>query len=58
MELMKKLWIPEDQSLMEIIKEDILTGPTLSIPYSSQRFYINKYWSKDVLGAVILQVDY
>ena len=52
---MQNIWNTEDQSLMERLKKDILSGPTLSIPDPSRRFYINTDWSKDRMGAVLLQ---
>ena len=58
MELSMKLWIAEDQRLLERLKEDIVSGPTLKIPKSHQRFYINAYWSKGGMGAVLLQAKY
>ena len=54
---MQNLWNPEDQKLLEMLKKDILSGPTLVILNSSRRFYINIDWSKDLIGAVLLQVD-
>ena len=42
---------------MERPKKEILAGPTLEIPDPSQRFYIKTDWSKDGMGAVILQAD-
>ena len=34
-----------------------MAGPTLTRPDPSQRFYIRTNWSKDGIGAVLLQVD-
>ena len=45
------------KKLLERIKKDILSGPTLSRPDPSRGFYIKTDWSKDGMGAVILQVD-
>ena len=53
---MQNLWNPEEQSLLEMLKKDILSGPNLAIPDHSRRFYIKIDWSKDGTGAVILQV--
>ena len=55
MELMQNLWNPEYQRLLEWLKKDILSGPTLERLYPSRRFYINIEWSNDGIGAVILQ---
>ena len=57
MKLMKNLWNPEYQSLMERLKKYILSGPNLARPDPSRRFYIKIYWSKDGMGAVILKSD-
>ena len=53
---MHKLWKPDDQSLMERLKEYILTGPTLEIPDPFGKFYIHTDWSKDGMVVVIMQV--
>ena len=42
---------------MEQLKKYILSGPNLARPDPSRRFYIKTYWSKDVMGAVILKSD-
>ena len=52
---MQNLWNTEYQRLMERLKKDIISGPTLSRPYPYIRFYIKTDWYKDVTGAVILQ---
>ena len=43
--------------LLEILKEDIVVGPTLAIPDSSRRFCINTDWSKYGIRAVLMQSD-
>ena len=53
-ELMQNIWTPEDQSLLERLKKDIMAGPTLVRTDSSQRLYINRDWSKYGVGAVLL----
>ena len=40
---------------MERLKKEILSGPTYTIPEPSRRFYIKTNWSKDGMGAVLLQ---
>ena len=55
MELMQNLWIPEDQRLLERIKEDIVIGSTLIRTDLSRRFYIKMDWYKDEMGEVIMQ---
>ena len=44
MELMQNIWSIEDQRLLERLKKDILSGPTLAIPDPYRRFYIKKEW--------------
>ena len=55
MELMHNLWNIEDQRLLEWLKKDVLSGTNLSRPDPSIRLYINTDWSKDGMGAVLLQ---
>ena len=55
--MMQKICTPEEQRLPEMIKEDILTVPTLSISDPYQIFYIKKEWYNDVMGAVIIQEE-
>ena len=57
MELMQNIWNPEGQRLIERLKKDILSGPTLSRPDPYRRFYIKIYWSKHGMGAVLLKPD-
>ena len=57
MELMQNLWNIEDQMLLERLKKDILSGPTLARPYPSRRFYIKSDCSKDLMGVLLLQAD-
>ena len=54
---MQRLFKSEDQILTKRLKEDIVSGFYLEISYLSLRFNINTYWSKDVMGAVILQSE-
>ena len=54
---MQNLWNLGYQRILERLKKDILSGPTLARPYPSRRFYINIDWSNDVMGAVLLQSD-
>ena len=56
-ELMQNICTPGDQRLLERLKKEIISGPTLARPEPSQRFYINTDLSKDGIGAVLLQVD-
>ena len=43
--------------MLERLKKEILSGLALSKPDPSKRFYINKYWSKDGILELLLQVD-
>ena len=54
---MQNLWNPKHQRLIEWLKKEILSGPTLSILDLSRRFYIRTDWSKDGMGAVLMQSD-
>ena len=54
---MQNLWTSEDQSLLEILKEDIVAGDTSARPYPHQELYITLDCFKDVMGEVILQAD-
>ena len=54
MGLIQNLWRPWYQILLERLKEGILSGPTVGIPYPSPRFYIKMDWYKDVMGAVLM----
>ena len=57
MVMMKNLWNLQYQILLEWLKKDILSVPTLSIPYPSRRFYIKTDWSNNGMGAVLIQED-
>ena len=52
---MQNIWNIENKSLLERLKKDVLSGPTLARPHSSRRFYIKTDCSKDVLREVFLQ---
>ena len=55
MELMQNLWTPEYRRLLKRLKDDIVKVHMLEIPDPSRRFYINTYWSKYGMVAVLLQ---
>ena len=55
MGLMQKIWNQEYQRLLGRLKKYVLSGPNLSIPDPSRRFYINTYWSKYGMGEVLLK---
>ena len=54
---MHNLCKPEDQNIINMLKDDIVAGPTLATPYSSRIFYIKTGWYKYGMGDVLLQVD-
>ena len=54
---MQNLWTPDDQMLLERLNKQIVSGSTLSRPYPYRRFCIKTDWSKEGMGAVILQED-
>ena len=54
MELIQKLWNPEDRRLLERLNKDVLSGINLAILDPSRRFYIKIDWSKYGMRAVIL----
>ena len=55
MELIQNLCNPEYQRLLERLKKYILSGPILGTLDPYRRFYTKIDWSKDVMGAVLLQ---
>ena len=55
---MVSLWTPECQAVLTWMKESILKGLMLVRPNPARRFYLKTDWSKDVIGAVLLQADY
>ena len=54
---MQNLWNPDDQRLLEKLKKDILSGPTLARLDPSRSFYIKIDCCKDGMGAVLIQAD-
>ena len=58
MKMMQNIWTPDVQRLMERLKKDILSGPTLARPDQSRRFYIDTDRPKDRMGEVLLQKGY
>ena len=54
---MQKLWNIEYQISLKRLKKCILSGPTLARPDPTRMFYIKTYFSKDIMGAVLLQSD-
>ena len=46
---MQILCVSEDKRLMDSVKYDIMSGPTLTRPEPTQRFRIKTDWSYDVI---------
>ena len=57
MELIQKLWTPQDQRLLERLEKDIRAGPTLAITDPHPKFYIKTDWYKDVMEVALLKVE-
>lgn len=54
---MSELWTSEHESLLVDLTAEILKGPLLARPNHERRFYLKSNWSKDKMGAVLLQPD-
>jgi hypothetical protein len=48
-------WLPEHDKLLEELKADILSKPTLARPDPHRRFYLKTDWSCEAMGAVLCQ---
>ena len=55
--LMTALWTSAHSDLLEALKSEIISGPVLARPDPERRFYVKTDWSKDGIGAVLLQAD-
>ena len=53
--IMSDAWKQEDEVLLEDLKTAILQKPILRRPDSSLRFYLKTDWSKNAMGAALLQ---
>ena len=53
--IMEEAWKPDDDRLLEDLKEAILKEPILRRPDSNMRFYLKTDWSKNAMGAALLQ---
>lgn len=51
------IWTPEDDELLEDLKNAILEGPVLKRPDYDKRFYLKIDWSRHAMGAALLQAD-
>ena len=54
---MAELWTDGCEALLAKLKKDILAGPVLARPNPNRRFYLKTDWSKEGMGAVLLQAD-
>jgi hypothetical protein len=52
-----ELWTTECDDLLVYLKEKILEAPLLARADSKKRFYLKTDWSKDGMGAVLLQAE-
>ena len=48
---MSKLWTAADEKILGSLKSHILSGPMLLHPDLLHHFYLNKYFSKDIIEA-------
>ena len=55
--MMTALWGPQEEALLEELKQAIVEGPMLARPDPSRRFYVKTDWSKEGIGAVLLQAE-
>ena len=56
-QMLAALWTPAHSNLLEALKSEILSGPVLARPDAERRFYVKTDWSKDGIGAVLLQAS-
>ena len=54
-EILDKVWGPEDEKLLQELKNIILSEPILKRPDPNGRFYLKTDWSKLAMGAALLQ---
>ena len=55
--ILQKAWTVEDDKLLQELKDTILSEPILKRPNSNARFYLKTDWSKNAMGAALLQPD-
>jgi hypothetical protein len=53
--ILKESWTELDNKLLEELKGDILREPILQRPNPNLRFYLKTDWSKNAMGAALLQ---
>lgn len=54
-QLLQEAWSSLDDKLLEELKQGILSAPILQRPNSNARFYLKTDWSKEAMGAALLQ---
>ena len=54
---MAEQWKPTDDQLLQELKDAILSFPILRRPNTELRFYLKTDWSKNAMGAALLQPD-
>ena len=54
---MRSVWTPKDQSLLKELANKILKKPIQKRADFNWRFYLKTDWSKDCMGAALLQAD-
>ena len=54
---MTELWTDEHEAVLTQLKQDIIAGPVLARPHPDWRFYLKTDWSKEKMGAVLLQAN-
>ena len=51
------MWKPEDQRKLKELAQEILKKPICKQADFNRRFYLKTDWSKDCMGAALLQAD-
>jgi RNase H-like domain found in reverse transcriptase len=53
----KGFWLPPHKKHFRELVDKVISGPTLQRPDTSRRLYVKTDWSKDGIGAVLLQAN-
>lgn len=56
-ELMKKMWSPKDDVLLDTLRQDVLRGPILAHSNPDGLFVLKTNWSNVACGAVLCQAN-
>ena len=54
---MRSVWKPKDQALLRELANEVLKKPIWKRADFNRRFYLKTDWSKDCMGAALLQAD-